>query len=505
MFTPTFEKFREYARHYSVIPLVKTIHADLETPIRLYSRIKSEPYSVLLESVEGGLHWSRYSFIGMNPFQVVKGNGDVLTVIRNQQVETIHTNDPISLLKQWLDEMRSPSIEGMPAFLGGVIGYIGYEMVRLIEPKKSVTKVMTDHQKAHDFHLMWLDQVMVFDHLKQNLLFVKNICIPKEVTEEELAFLYEQGILDLEKWSNEMLQMPVPDEPTITWNQAPVDFKRVKPNISTEHFKKLVETAKEYIRNGEIYQVVLSRSLTVESAPDPFLVYRILRVLNPSPYMYILKLDDEIVVGTSPELLVKVIDRKAYIRPIAGSRPRGATPEEDAKLEQELMTNEKERAEHVMLVDLARNDLGRIAQFHSVKVTEQMVVEKYSHIMHLVSQVEAKLRDELHSLDAFFSSFPAGTLSGAPKVRAMEIIAELEPDPRGVYGGAIGAFSFTGNIDSCIAIRTIYFKEGKAQVQAGAGIVYDSIPEMELKETIHKAMGMLKALQIASVEVEKVC
>lgn len=505
MFIPTLSKFQKYAEEYSVIPLVKMVHTDLETPIRLYSRVKTEPYSVLLESVEGGIRWSRYSYIGLRPYQIVKGVGNQLTVIRGQQVESIQAHEPLQWLKQQLDEMKSPSIEGLPAFLGGVIGYIGYEMAQWLEQEKMIVKKATNHQKGYDFHLMWLDQVIVFDHLKQNLLFVKNIHVPKHVKDKELVLLYEQGMADLEAWSNELLQMSVPNEPPIVLDQAPVDFSRVKTNIPSKDFKELVEIAKEHIQNGEVYQVVLSRSFTYEPAPDPFLVYRILRVLNPSPYMYILKLDDEMVVGTSPELLVKVMDRKAYIRPIAGSRSRGNTPEEDKRLEEDLLTNEKELAEHVMLVDLARNDLGKIAQFHSVKVTEKMVVEKYSHIMHLVSQVEADLRDDVHVIDAFLSGFPAGTLSGAPKVRAMEMIAQLENEPRGVYGGAIGAFSFNGDLDSCIAIRTVYFRDGKAQVQAGAGIVYDSIPEMELKETVNKAMGMLKALQIASVEVEKVC
>lgn len=500
MFTPTLDEVREYANHYSMIPLIKTIHADMETPIRLYSRIKEAPYSFLLESVEGGVRWSRYSIIGTKPFQVIKGNGDSLTVIRGNTAETIRTHEPFALLKRWMDDMRSPSIEGLPPFLGGVIGYVGYEAVRFLEPRRPVTKTVNE-KRAYDFHLMWLDRVMVYDHLKQHLLFVKNLRVPVHAGGNEIDSLYRQGIAELDRWAEEILRTPVLPEPPIAWSDEPVDLGRLKANLSHEQYMNLVEKAKEHIRNGEVYQVVLSRLLTFEPAPDPFSVYRILRVLNPSPYMYVLKLDDEVVVGTSPELLVKVNGRKAYLRPIAGSRPRGSTPDEDERLERELIADEKERAEHVMLVDLGRNDLGRIAQFHTVELTDFMKIEKYSHIMHLVSQVEAVLREEIHPMDAFFSGFPAGTLTGAPKIRAMEVIAELEPDARGVYGGAIGAFSFTGDLDSCIAIRTIQFKDGKAHVQSGGGIVHDSVPEMEFMETVNKAMGMLKALQMASVEV----
>jgi anthranilate synthase component 1 len=354
---------------------------------------------------------------------------------------------------------------------------------------------------------MVMDRLLVFDHLKQEVIFIQHLHVPPNRSSEELKERYEETVRSLERFANDLLSKPVSATyGSLTIDREPVDLSRVTANLSKEAYLEMVEKGKEYIRAGDIFQVVLSRKLTWAPAPDPFEVYRILRVLNPSPYMYYLRLGEETIVGTSPELLVRVNGKRAEIRPIAGSRPRGKTADEDQQLLDNLLADEKERAEHVMLVDLGRNDLGRVADVGSVKVTDFMTVEKYSHIMHLVSHVEALLKEGKAPTDAFRASFPAGTLSGAPKIRAMEIIGELEPDLRGVYGGAIGYLSFTGNLDTCIAIRTIYFHKGQAIVQSGGGIVADSDPEMELMESVNKAMGMLKALDLAGKRmVEQSC
>ena len=480
-----------------MIPLCRRVLADTETPIRLYARVKDRPFSFLLESVEGGRHWSRYSFIGYDPVFTMRGRGqEVILTGRKSRIQKTVTKSPFSFLASKLEQYRSPVYKDFPPFLGGTVGYTGYETVRFIEPNRPVTKEVYDHD---DFHYMYMDRLLVIDHLKQEVIFVSHLYVSPGMSDEAIKQAYDQEAARLEKWSFDFLQMPV-SVPSLSFGNKEVFEQDIKANINKAEYMEMVKQAKKYIESGDISQVVLSRSLTWEPAPPSFEVYRALRVLNPSPYMYYLQFEDETVVGTSPEQLVRVTGSVAETCPIAGSRPRGKDDREDQALMEDLLHDEKERAEHEMLVDLGCDDIGRIAEYGTVKVTDFMKVEKYSHVMHLVSRVQGELKKGKKPMDAFQSCFPAGTLSGAPKGRAMEIIAELEPASRGIYGGAIGYFSFGGNLDSCITIRTILFRDGKAQVQSGAGIVKDSDPESELMETWHKAKGMLKALAMACPE-----
>lgn len=496
MIYPTREDALTLGKKYSMIPLCQRVLADTETPVSLYSRVKDEPYSFLLESVEGGKRWSRYSFVGSDPFFIVKGKGEeIVFTERNKESRTV-TGEPFSFLASRLEQVHSPSYKDFPPFLGGAVGYAGYEMVRYIEPSRPIAKPVSSDD---DFHFMFVDQLLVFDHLKQEVVFICHLHVSPEMSDSEIEQAYDRTARHLKKWAAEFLAKPV-SVPPLSLGEGEVTEQDVQANIGKNEYMQMVEKAKEYIRKGDIFQVVLSRRLTWEPAPPPFEVYRALRVLNPSPYMYYLRLEKETIVGTSPELLVRVTDSVAETRPIAGSRPRGKDEHEDRALAHELIHDEKERAEHVMLVDLGRNDLGRVAKYGTVEVTDFMKIEKYSHIMHLVSRVKGEMMDGKKELDAFKACFPAGTLSGAPKVRAMEIICELEPTPRGIYGGAIGYFSFGGNLDSCIAIRTLVFRDGQAWVQSGGGIVADSDPEAEFMESWNKALGLLKALAMVSDE-----
>lgn len=497
MITPGLTEVQSLAHSFSTIPICKSVLADTETPIALYHRLAKHPYSFLLESVEGGEKWSRYSFMGADPLQVITGKDRCFSIKSAKEIQTIMADDPISFLDCHLSQFHSPRYEEVAPFLGGAVGYVSYETVRYFEPNRMITK-QNGAASDYDVHLMVFDRLVIFDHLKQKVIFVAHLHVSPEMDEEVLAQEYEKKVRELEKWSKQVLTRNVFISSLPDFDLEERELEHVTPNMSPQDFMRQVEDAKEYIRAGDIFQVVLSQRWTVEKAPEPMNVYRVLRVLNPSPYMYYLRMGEETIVGSSPELLVRVTDRQADIRPIAGSRPRGKNKLEEEKWIADLLSDEKERAEHVMLVDLGRNDVGRVARVGTVNVTSYMQVEKYSHIMHLVSHVKAELAEHHRPLTAFQACFPAGTVSGAPKIRAMEIIAELEPEPRGIYAGGIGYFSFTGNLDSCIAIRTIYFRDGKASVQAGAGIVADSVPEKEYWETVNKAKGMLRALQIAN-------
>lgn len=503
LITPTYEDFQSFSTSYSFIPICKTVVADTETPIRLFERVKEERYAFLLESVEGGERWARYSMIGANPMCILKSRGNRFTIEDSHGCQTVETAQPLRFLQEWIDRFQAPKVDHLAPFLGGAVGYVGYESVRFMEPTRPITHPSTDSQ-AYDVHLMVADRMIIFDHLKQTVTFVQHLLLKDKEAGNALLDRYRQAVNELNEWSDETLKA------------GPLETNPVQPELTLDSesyeewadmdratYMGLVEEAKEHIRAGDIFQVVLSRRFTQPHPPDPFRVYRILRVLNPSPYMYYLRLGEEKIVGTSPERIVRVTDRLAEICPIAGTRPRGKNEHEDQQLMEELLQDEKEIAEHVMLVDLGRNDLGRVAEYGTVCVQERMVVEKYSHVMHLVSYLEAKLKAGVHALEAFAACFPAGTLSGAPKIRAMEIIRAFEPTPRGVYGGAILYLSFTGNLDSCIAIRTIHFCDGKATVQVGAGIVADSDPYREFMETSHKAKGMLTALKLAT-EIEQV-
>lgn len=481
------------ASQYNLIPIVRHVMADTETPIRLFQHVCREDRAFLLESVEGGVKWARYSFIGTDPFMIVRGKNGRMTVERGGEVTELGEK-PLDLLKAHLRAYRSPAIPGLPPFTGGAIGFFGYDLLQYYE-KLPAHRI--DDLQMDDLHFMFCDQVVVFDHFKQQIQVIGNVHVPEGATDAVIEAAYERTCRKIEAMI-ERLQQPLP-YPLMAGGAPPADpeLGEVRSNVTKAQFISNVEKAKEYIRAGDIFQVVLSQRFSIDTDVDPLHVYRVLRTMNPSPYMYYLKLDDEIIVGTSPEALVKVDGGRVETRPIAGTRPRGETPEEDLALERELLADEKERAEHLMLVDLGRNDIGRVAEYGTVKCDAYMEIERYSHVMHIVSNVSGKLREDKDFFDAFVSCMPAGTVSGAPKLRAMEIIAELENEARGAYAGAIGYLGFSGSLNTCITIRTIVFKNGKAYVQSGAGIVWDSVPESEYQETVNKAKASLKAIRAA--------
>ncbi|OYD09975.1 anthranilate synthase component I [Paludifilum halophilum] len=497
MYYPPFDRVRELSRDYSTIPVLKTIFADTETPIRLYQRLGNRPYSFLLESAEGGERWGRYSFIGTDPFLTFQCQGGEIRIAEGTGEKAYSCDDPLEELEQLLQRYRSPGYTGYPPFLGGAVGYIGYESIGYFEPVSRHPGA--EGTGARDMHLMFCDRLMIVDHLKQEITLVANFHVPDGAGEDELLRGYRQTIAAVDEWA-ETLRFRDPEFvafPPAIDKRLEADFSRTVPEMTKDAYSAMVEKSKEHIRRGDIFQIVPSQRWKWPRAPRAFDVYRVLRVLNPSPYMYYLSLGDEEVVGASPELLVRVTEDRMETRPIAGTRPRGADPTEDESLAEQMLADEKERAEHVMLLDLGRNDLGRISRYGSVEVTDHMVIEKYSHVMHMVSHVTGRLAKGRKPLDAFRSCFPAGTVSGAPKVKAMQLIAEMEGTPRGIYAGAIGYFSFTGNLDSCITIRTVYFRNGTAYIQAGGGVVADSDPEAEYEESRNKAKGIIRALNLA--------
>jgi anthranilate synthase component 1 len=482
------------AGSYNVIPVVRRLMADTETPIRVFQQFSKDKRAFLLESVEGGVKWARYSFIGTDPFLVMRLKKGEVSFEQAGVTEKLQTNDPLRLIREKLRSFRSPAMPELPPFTGGAIGFFGYDLLQYYE--KRLRPHRKDDLQMDDMHFMFCDKVIVFDHFKQQVLVIGNVHIPEGASDRDIETAYLETVRGIDE-TIRRLQQPVPQ--VVSRGTPPQDpeLGHISSNVTKEQFLANVDQAKEYIRAGDIFQVVLSQRFHIETEVDPLQVYRVLRTMNPSPYMYCLKLDDEMIVGTSPEALVKVDEGKLETRPIAGTRPRGRTPEEDEALERELLADEKERAEHVMLVDLGRNDLGRVSEYGTVKCDSYMQIERYSHVMHIVSNVVGRLRKDKDFFDAFLSCLPAGTVSGAPKLRAMEIIAELENEARGAYAGAIGYLGFSGNLDTCITIRTIIFKHGKAYVQAGAGIVWDSVPEKEYEETVNKAKGMLKAIRAA--------
>jgi len=493
MYTPEAKEVIRLSRQYNLIPVVRTLMADTETPIRVFQHFYAEKRAFLLESVEGGVKWARYSFIGTDPFLMVTAKNGV-TQVESQHEAKHSIEKPIEVLKACLRSYKSPALPDLPRFTGGAVGFFGYDLLQYYE---KLPAHRHDDLQMNDIQFMFCDQVIVFDHFKQQLKVIANVHVPHHGSDAEINAAYEATCAKIEE-TIERLKRPVP---ALASSQQPIpddiELGEVKSNVTKEQFIANVEKAKEYIRSGDIFQVVLSQRFEIETDVSPLHVYRILRTMNPSPYMYCLKMDDEVIVGTSPELLVRVEEERVETRPIAGTRPRGKTPEEDEAYEHELLADEKERAEHLMLVDLGRNDIGRVSEFGTVHVDSFMQVERYSHVMHIVSNVTGKIAKDKDFFDAFISCLPAGTVSGAPKLRAMEIIAEVENEARGAYAGAIGYLGFSGNMDTCITIRTIIFKNGKAYVQAGAGIVWDSVAESEYQETVNKAKGMLKSIRTA--------
>jgi anthranilate synthase component I len=487
-YTPSsYEKFLEQAAQGTVVPVYKKVLADLLTPVAAYLKIERlSPYSFLLESVEGGEKVARYSFLGFDPHTIVRSSNGTVTVETEGNTQTVD-QPMLTVLRRLAGQHIPVKLPDMPPFVCGAVGYIGYDAVRWFEkiPDKN-----PDDLNIDEAVMMFYSRILVFDHVRHQIHLIANIFTNGR--SEGLEGDYQRAIDDIESMEAH-LEDAIEPLPRTDLNE-PV---KVRSNMTKEQFEQAVVKAKEYIAAGDIFQVVLSQRFEVALSAHPFEVYRALRVVNPSPYMFFLKMDQQYVVGASPEMLVRATGRRLEYRPIAGTRKRGSTETEDLLLGEEMRADEKEVAEHVMLVDLGRNDLGRVADFGSVEVTDLMIIERYSHVMHLVSAIKARLRAGKDRFDALAACFPAGTLSGAPKVRAMEIIDELEPTRRGIYGGAVMYLDYSGNLDSCIAIRTILVKNGKTYIQAGAGLVADSVPESEYVETLNKARAMLQAIEMA--------
>ncbi|MFH0788815.1 MAG: anthranilate synthase component I [Pseudomonadota bacterium] len=492
MVTPDFTAFEKLARQGNLIPIYREVLADLESPVSILMKLRSRPYAFLLESMEGGEKWGRYTFLGADPAVVFKVLGEDCLILKNGDQKKIkHQGNPLKILKELLDRYRPVSVGGLPRFYGGAVGFLGYEMVRYFE--KLPAHPPEDCPEEAVF--MITDTMIIFDNLRHTLKIAACLHIQDG---DDLSLIYQEGIQKINALL-ELLKTPLVKEPSESSQKS---ILSLKPNLTPAAFREMVKKAKSYIVNGDILQVVLSQRFEGENDHDPIAFYRALRYINPSPYLFFLKLEDLFLVGSSPEILVRLEEGRVEVRPIAGTRRRGKDEEEEKRLLQELLEDPKERAEHIMLVDLGRNDLGRIAAVGTVQVPELMIVERYSHVMHLVSHVQAELAPGQDCFNVFRATFPAGTLTGAPKIRAMEIIHELEPSARGSYGGAVGYFSFSGNLDFCITIRTIVLKGRKIFVQAGAGIVADSDPEFEYQESLNKAKGMLKAIQLAERGLE---
>ncbi|MDF9391171.1 MULTISPECIES: anthranilate synthase component I [Methylococcus] len=487
------EQFQAYAAQgYNRVPLARRVLADLDTPLSAYLKLADGPYSFLFESVHGGEQWGRYSIIGLPCRTCIEVRGHEVTVLKDgARAETLTVENPLAWIEAYGSRFKVPDIEDLPRFTGGLVGYFGYETMAYIEPRLAKTK--PDPIGSPDILLMVSEEVLVFDNLTGKLLVIVH-ADPNE------AGAYGKAQARLDELVGELRSRripPAPPRPPRTVDEA--DFVS---GFTQEGFEDAVRRVKEYIVEGDVMQVVLSQRLSIPYAASPLDLYRALRCLNPSPYMYQLNLGDFHVVGSSPEILVRLEDGTVTVRPIAGTRRRGRSPEEDQALERELLADPKELAEHLMLIDLGRNDAGRISETGSVRLTEKMVVERYSHVMHIVSNVTGKLQAGKDAYDVLAATFPAGTVSGAPKIRAMEIIAELEPVKRGVYSGAVGYIGWSGNMDTAIAIRTAVIKDGQLHIQAGAGIVYDSVPRSEWEETMNKGRAIFRAVAMAEAGLE---
>ncbi|QNM05435.1 anthranilate synthase component I [Qiania dongpingensis] len=480
MITPTYEEAKKYRDGYSLVPICREIFADVITPITLLRKLAQlDKHYYLLESVEGGERWGRYSFLGFHPLlHAVCEDGGV--TVKSGEIENRIPGEPMEVLRGLLKEYRAPRLEGMPSFTGGFVGYFSYEMLQYAEKKLKFKE-----SEFQDFDLMLFDKVIAYDHLRQK------ICVVVNAKTEEGEQGYNAAVLEIEKIIHLIQsEIPLPEEP----KREPPEFAC---NINKKDYCAMVEKTKHYIKEGDIFQGVISRRFEAEYEGSLMNAYRVLRTTNPSPYMFFIQSDDVQIAGASPETMVKLIDGELTTFPVAGTRKRGRTPEEDRRLEEELMADEKERAEHNMLVDLARNDIGKISEYGSVKVEDYMCIHRFSKVMHIASVVTGKLKGGMDGCDAIPALLPAGTLSGAPKFRACEIIEELEPAARGIYGGAIGYMDFSGNLDVCIAIRTAVKKGGRVYVQAGAGIVADSVPEREYEECSNKAGAVIEAIRMA--------
>lgn len=481
----SFKEFKRLASGGNLVPLTETLNADTETPVSAYLKMTEGPYRFLLESMEGGEKWGRYSFLGSEPHLVLRSIGDQIEILRGKRVDRLQGN-PLEAIRETLKGFVPVQVDGLPRFTGGFVGYLGYDMVRFMERLPDLKK---KGLPLYDSHLMLQDSLIAFDNVQHEMKVVSMAHLGGKNT---TAKAYEQACRRLKSISSR-LKRALPQERKT--RKLPI---KPKSNTAEAAFHRMVERAKEYIRAGDIFQVVLSQRWEASCGLPPFRVYRELRKLNPSPYLFHLEMNGQGLTGSSPEVMVRLEGSKVTVRPIAGTRRRGRDAEDEVRMEQEMLADPKEVAEHIMLVDLGRNDVGRVSKRGSVKVTELMAVEKYSHVMHLVSNVEGELDPSFDAVDVLRATFPAGTLSGAPKIRAMEIIEELEVARRGPYGGAVGYFDFHGNMDTAITIRSMAFARGKVWFQSGGGIVLDSRPELEYLESNNKAKAVMEALKRCS-------
>jgi anthranilate synthase component 1 len=489
MIRPTYKEFCQLAKQGNLIPVYQELLMDLETPLSFFKRLERNQYSFLLESVEGSERWARYSFLGTRPQRIFKAHGQQVEIIEHGKSRRLTSPAPLKTLEELLKDYRPVTVAGVPPFFGGALGYVSYNAV---EQFHGIAGTKEDPLDLPEIFFLFVQTLIAFDNLKHTIKVLDNAQVDDQT---DLRRAYDASVKRIAKVISSLQKKPRGIEPRdLAQGSGERNFRS---NLTQSGFETAVSKAKAYIEAGDIIQVVLCQRLETETATDPFEIYRALRFVNPSPYMFYLELEDLRVIGSSPETMVRLTGDTIELRPIAGTRRRGATPEEERDLEADLLADPKERAEHIMLVDLGRNDVGRVAEIGTVEVNELMAIERYSHVIHIVSNVRGKLASDKTPFDLFVSAFPAGTVSGAPKIRAMQIVNELEPQKRGLYAGAIGYFSYNGNLDTCIVIRTIVMKGKKLYITAGAGIVADSDPKMEYQETLNKARAMLKAVELA--------
>jgi anthranilate synthase component 1 len=492
---PDLETFRRLAAHYPLVPVYRRLLSDALTPVSAFHALDDGASACLFESVIGGEKVGRYSFLAAGPFLRISARGQAVEIeSAGGSRESVVCADPLAELRKRLAPFRAVHLPGMPPFIGGAIGYAGYDVVRYVE---HLPDAPPDDRGLPDLSFSLYDRIVVFDNVDKTMHVIA-------MGRVDTAGSVEGAYQDAQRRVDELVERlsapaPLPPADIATGGEVRLSWCS---NFRREDFEEAVRKCVEYIRAGDIFQVVISQRLAVDLASDPFEVYRTLRVVNPSPFMFFLRTPEVTLVGSSPEIMCRVVDRKVTVRPLAGTRRRGATEEEDRRLAEELLADPKERAEHVMLVDLGRNDVGRVAKFGSVQLSDVMVIERYSHVMHITSNVTGTLRDDCDAFDALKACLPAGTVSGAPKVRAMQIIDELEPHRRGPYAGAVGYIDYSGNMDTCIALRTLVVQGNRGYIQAGAGIVADSVPESEYQETLNKAFGLLKAIEITEARTK---
>ncbi len=500
-YRPSYDEFAALAQSHTVVPVYRQLVGDTLTPVSAFRAIAAnDEWAFLFESVVGGERIGRYSFVGSGPFERFEAHGHTLHIHRDGKTETTTSDDPLKALEESIARFRAPHLPGLPRFVGGAVGFASYDAVRYVERLPNAPE---DDRGIPDLCFGFYDRMVFFDHINKTVNAVAHAPIAEfGIRNSDLKTIYELACRRVdelvEQLQRSVADLPLRDIDVRTPHTAP---RTPKSNFTKDQYESAVRKAIEYINAGDAFQVVPSQRFQTETTADPFDIYRALRVVNPSPFMFFLRCGAVTLVGASPEIMCRVENGEMTVRPLAGTRKRGATPEEDKALAEELVNDPKERAEHIMLVDLARNDIGKVAEIGSVKIGDLLTVERYSHVMHLSSTVTGQLRDGLTAFDALRAALPAGTLSGAPKVRAMEVIDELEPHRRGPYGGAVGYVDFSGNMDTCIALRTMVILGQTAYVQAGAGIVADSVPASEYQETVNKAMSLLRALEVAETQL----